>query len=573
MADPVSPGDELSEEAVALCKWLSEFEWDFERAAKARSVTPRLLYRQWLESLGWNQSLAARLYRRKDSGQPVSRQAIEGQMKRFGVVRPPDLQRELAGQDLEGGLDALRDVHRFIEEQSSTERLCCEQLLELAETYKSLSLPGEARSAILAAADLAERTRSSDLISRAVRALPYNLAQVNALGNIDNAMVARLQSWVPLLRESGDAEALAYCLAYLGFEHHASLQVEDWESFRSLTQEAMEVAFQSGSSRAVNDISSIRIFALSDPEHLDERIGMLERMEDKLSDEGVDRNYWTLNLMVSDLLEGGRVSQAYSKLPRLRQLEDGSSAPWPARYRVSLAVLRGDWSEAEQLAQPVAQSPTPSAVQVRGLQQTEVLRHRGEWEDLATLARWSMNENPKNISARIRLASVLCLLGRSDETRPDFESWARDDFGLVPRDFTRINNLCTLAEICHALNDRENAAVLYRLLEPYRNRVNLIRVTAIVRGAVARYLGLLSHVREEWDRGSADFEIALELNEQLQARPYLAWTRCEFAALLVSAKREPVRARELARFAATGATSLGMLWLTERAEQLQARIS
>ncbi|MFT5443827.1 MAG: tetratricopeptide (TPR) repeat protein [Myxococcota bacterium] len=573
MGEPPNAAADMSEEAAALCDWLSEFDWDFERAAASRNLEPRLVYRRWLESLGWNQSLAARLYRRKGSDNPVSRQAIEGQMKRFGVVRPPDFRRELEGQDLEGALHAMRDVCQIILEKSSAERLCCEQLLELAETYKALNLDSEARAAILSAATLAERSKEIDLIARALRALPYNLVQVNAVGRSDTAMVSMLQGWLPLLREYGDPEALAYCLAYLGYEHHASGKRGGWDLFRSLTREAMEFAFQSGSPETIDVVTSIRVFALSAPDHIDDRIALLEEMERKLPKARADRKYWTLNLLISDLLEVGRIADAYVRTPQLRELEDQVSVPWVSRYRASLAVLRGEWAEVEYLAQSVAHAPTASAVQIRGLHQIEVLRHRGEWDDLETLARWNMNQTPKNTNARIRLAGVMCLLGRHEEARQDFMLWARDGFAKVPSDFTQIDTLCGLAEICHALGKEEEAVILYDLLDPYRARVNLIRVTAIVRGSVARYLGMLAHTAKEWDRAIADFELALETNEKLEAWPYLAWTRFEYACLLVDADRDTSRAEELARLASSTAAELGMPWLGERSDALLLRLA
>ncbi len=562
------PWAELGDEARGLSEFLRQHDWDFERAAQARGSEPRSLYRAWLESLGWNQSLAARLYRRKGSDKPVSRQAIEGQMKRFGVVRPPDFARELASQDLDGTLDALCEVQRFVADKSSLERLCCEQLLQLAETHKALAMPGEARAAILAAAELADRTQATDLIARAVRALPYNLAQVNAVGRVDNVMVATLQGWLPRLRESGDTEALAYCLAYLAFERAASGRREEWQAVRETTAEALQLAYQSGSSRAIFDIASIRVFSLSGPDDTDERVALVEQFGAGVRGRGGDVEYWALYLLLSDLFEAGRIADAQALLPRLRELESENSAPWPSRYRATLAILHGDWAEADFLAQDVEHTPTANAVQIRGLHRVEILRHRGEWHELETVARWHLNEAPRSINSRIRLAGVHCLLGRIEEVEKDFDIWARSDFAEIPDDFTRIDDLCGLAEVCHALGDRSRAATLYELLTPYRDRVNLLRVTAVVRGAVGRYMGLLAHTLERWDQAIADFELALDVNERLEAWPYLAWTRCDYASLLIDVGRDLDRAEDVAQLASQQATELGMPWLQERAEQL-----
>lgn len=573
MAPRTDPLADLNPQARELCAFLREHEWDFERAAAERRMEARALYRRWLESLGWNQSLAARLYRRKGSNQPVSRQAIEGQMKRFGVVRPPDFARELAAQDLDGTLDALREVQASVAEKSSLERLCCEQLLQLAETYKRLAMPEEARGAILKAVELADRTRTSDLIARAVRALPYNLVQTNAVGRVDNVMIATLQGWLPRLRESGDIEALAYCLAYLAYERAASGRRADWQAVKETTREALELAYQSGSTRAIFDIAGIRVFSLSGPADLAERLALLEQFGASVADQGGDSEYWVLYLWLSDLLEAGEVARAQGLLPRLRMLEPEISAPWPSRYRATLSILRGEWEQADFLAQDVERAPTPNAVQIRGMHRVEILRHRGEWEELETVARWHLNESPRSLNARIRLAAVHCLLGRFDEVEKDFDRWATDGFAVVPDDFTRVDDLCNLAEIAHALGDRSRAERLLELLLPYRDRVNLIRVTAVVRGAVARHLGLLAHTLGRYDEGAEHFERAIEINEALEAWPYLAWSRCEYAQMLVEGGRNLRRAEDLSQLASQQATELSMPWLRERAEALYAQVA
>jgi len=566
------PTAELSDEARALCDDMRRHDWDFERAALKRGTDARSLYRDWLESLGWNQSLAARLYRRKGSDKPVSRQAIEGQMKRFGVVRPPDLAKELAAQDLDGTLDALREVQKFVVDKSSHERLCCEQLLQLAETYKALSMTEEARDAVRKAAELADRTQITDLIVRAIRALPYNLVQSNAVGRVDNVMIATLQGWLPRLRAAGNVEALAYCLAYLAYERISSGRREDWEAGRDATAEAMRLATQSGSARAVFDIAGIRVYALSGPRDIDERIDLLEGFRSNVDGRGGDLEYWIHYLLLSDLFEIGRITDAQSLLHGLRTLEASATAPWPSRYRAALAIVRGDWAEADFLAQEMERAPTASATQIRGLHRIEILRHRGEWDELETVARWHLNESPRSLNARIRLAGVHTLLGRLGEVEKEFDGWSRDGFAVVPEDFTRVDGLCGLAEIAHGLSDRQRATVLYELLEPYRGWVNLLRVTAIVRGSVARYLGLLAHTIGDWERGVGDFEVALRVNEQLEAWPYLACTRYELARLLVHADRDLRRAEELTQLASRQAADLGMHWLHERAEALIAQI-
>ena len=114
------------------------------------------------------------------------------------------------------------------------------------------------------------------------------------------------------------------------------------------------------------------------------------------------------------------------------------------------------------------------------------------------------------------LASVSCLQGQLDPVREEFETWGADGFQVVPRDLVRISNLCLLAEICAALGHEELAGTLYDELEPYRERVVVIRVVALVQGSVARSLGLLAAVQEsEWQI----FQINLLFPKSTMHRP------------------------------------------------------
>jgi hypothetical protein len=55
--------------------------------------------------------------------------------------------------------------------------------------------------------------------------------------------------------------------------------------------------------------------------------------------------------------------------------------------------------------------------------------------------------------------------------------------------------------------------------------------------AVARYLGLLARTLRQRDPAADHFEAALELNERVGARPWLAWTKCDLAARLLARGR------------------------------------
>jgi len=565
-----TPG--VRRDAARLCAWLESHEWNFKEAAEQRGTTPRALYREWLASLGWNQSLAARLYRKPGSKRRgVTRQAIEAQMKSLGLVRPLELDKQLATQDVEGAVDAMRAVGHHIVETASRERLCAEQLLALSDTWRAMGDHARARTALVDVVKLARLSGSADLASRAIHALPYLDYQASRYGGCDTELVDVLEGWLPILREQGDRETVALCLGRLGIELYRSDVPSQRDRAEPLVKEAYALSRELPSPRARATIGAWRILSISGPDHLEERLGVLIPMvaESTLTASPEDR-YFALDMFLTDLIEAGRVAEIAPVLAELRELEGQCSAPWPQRYRVTLAILEGRWDEASRLSVLADGTPPQSAAQVRGLQQFEVLKLRGDWENLYSLTRWNANQEPGFVGYRFALAQIACLMGQLDGVSEELDTWADQQFACVPTDFLRTPNLCMLADVCHAVDRPEHAATLLELLHPYIERFAIIRVTAAIQGPVARYTGLLLATLERYEEATEHLERAIARCESLGARPYAAWTRYDLARVLGRAGRDPQRAAREAGAAAREATMLGMPWLAGRARVVAA---
>ncbi len=565
-------GEKPGPEAVAFCEWMESLDWDFRAAAEARRTEPRLLYREWLAGLNWNQSLAARIYRKPGSRKRgVTRQAIDAQMRSLGVTRPLDLRKQLGEQDLEGALDAMEQAQREIESRTSTARLAGEQLLALAETYRRMGDVAAARRTLDELVKLARRSESVELAGRAMRALPYLLFQAAAYGHEDRELIDTLEAWSVGLRESGDLDALVLCLARLGFELYGINRDGSRDRAQQLTKEAFELARGPVAPRTRSIVHACRIVALSDPDHLDERLRILEPVLEESRQLPADDRFFALDMLLTDLLEAARVDELPAVLEEMRALEDRCSAPWPQRYRATLAILRGDFEEAERLAVLPPTMPLASAAQVRGLQQYEALKLRGEWENLSGLVRWNANQQPEFIGYRFCLAQLACLMGRTEGVDDELDRWADQGFACVPTDFLRVPNLCILAEVAHTLDRPDHAEALHALLSPFAERVSLVRVTASIQGAVARYVALLECTLERWDEAESHFRQACATHEALRARPYTAWTLYDHGRMLVETGRDPGRGQDLARMASGEAAAVGMGWLVERSRQLIQR--
>lgn len=560
----------LGPRARALCQWLADRNFDFRAAAAERGVEPAGLYREWLEVLDWNQSLAARIYRRPGLGGAVTRQAIEAQMRSFGVKRPPNVMRSLEGQGVEGGLSALRDAHSFIRTATSRERLCCEQLLELASTWQRLRSHERARAALVDVVRLARYIGDPEIVARAIRPLSYSAFQVSRYGTYDREAVDQLDDWIPMLRESGARAPLALALAHLAFELMVSRDPAERDRGRRSIGEALPLAEASGDVECRTIVKGFATALRSGPDDLDARLALLAPEIEHAEELDVDARFTLLYTHLADLVEAARFEEADTIVDRLRGLEADCSAPWPERPRAVLAVMRGEWSKSRQLSTPRAGAPLESAAQILGLLQYDSMLLRGEWDELETATRWSSNDNPGALMERLMLARVLSLQGRGEEVRADFEEWARDDFSLVRRDLMYLANLCMLADLAHELDDPTQAEALHERLSPYRDRIVVIRVVAAARNPVAHALARLSTTLGEWKRASAEFEQARLLARRARAGPWLAWIEYDHAGMLVRAGdvEDAQRAGRLAEDAAALARSLGMSWLARRAAEV-----
>jgi DNA-binding CsgD family transcriptional regulator len=123
-----------------------------------------------------------------------------------------------------------------------------------------------------------------------------------------------------------------------------------------------------------------------------------------------------------------------------------------------------------------------------------------------------------------------------------------------------------LTEVCTYLGDTIRAATLYQLLLPYDGRAVFVGGQIACYGAAARYLGLLASTMQHWQTAEQHFEDALTMNANMGARPWLAHTQHDYAAMLL-ARNQPGDAEQAAMLlqdALSTARELGMRSLEAR---------
>ena len=116
-----------------------------------------------------------------------------------------------------------------------------------------------------------------------------------------------------------------------------------------------------------------------------------------------------------------------------------------------------------------------------------------------------------------------------------------------------------LAETAVAIGDAGTDLRHLRALRPYSARV-AVCYAEISTGCVARNLGRMATVMERWDDAERHFADALETNERIGARPWLARTKHDYAEMLLArgGPGDSEKARSLEAQALAAYRELGM---------------
>jgi tetratricopeptide (TPR) repeat protein len=228
-----------------------------------------------------------------------------------------------------------------------------------------------------------------------------------------------------------------------------------------------------------------------------------------------------------------------------------------------LALAMGRLDEAEELVSEGfawGQRAVPhGATSVYHLQRYTLRDFRGGVGEMEATIRALIAEYPARVVFRCVLAHLHSRSGRRPEATRALEELAEDGFGALPFDQEWLLGTSYLAETAAFLEDADSAAVLYRSLLPWSALV-AVDVGEGFRGSVARYLGLLATTMGRWDDSEEHFEAALELNDRMGARPWLARTQEDYGRMLLArdAPGDPERAQDLFDAARRTYRELGM---------------
>ena len=188
-----------------------------------------------------------------------------------------------------------------------------------------------------------------------------------------------------------------------------------------------------------------------------------------------------------------------------------------------------------------------------------IRRAQGRLAEIEGLVRDAADRYPGYRSFRCFIPVIDLALGRADDARLRYEELAQADFGGLPRDSEWLFCLALLAELADRFQDRERAALLYRMLRPYP-AVTAMAAGEVSVGPVARYLGILATTSAQWEAAQRHFDDAIAMSARTGGRPLLALTQGDYARMLAARGRadDVERARELRVAAEATCRALGM---------------
>jgi len=231
-----------------------------------------------------------------------------------------------------------------------------------------------------------------------------------------------------------------------------------------------------------------------------------------------------------------RMDRALDELNVLGEARQRMHVQWIAVHgRAMQAILNGDFADAERHAEAaldLGRRTYGEAVEgVYGFQMFTIRREQGRLAEVAPIIKHLIDENPDQPTWKPGFALVASDLGHRKPAQRTLDEFV-DGRLPIAVDAKRSATLAYLAEVCAALEDRRCAGHLYTLLAPYEGKTITAGVTTVCLGAAGRFLGLLATLTENWRAAEDHFEAALDLDERMGARPWLAHSQHAYAQML-----------------------------------------
>ncbi len=442
----------------------------------------------------------------------------------------------------------------------------CELLLMLGNAQGRAGDNLASKLAYRRAAELAEELGLSAQLARA--ALEYGGRLLWDVSRDDEYLVPLLEHALDALG-AGDSTLRAKLLARLAGGPLRDARFPR-ERRASLSREALEMARRLGDPTTLAYALAGYISANHSPDHTARQVELATELVQVALEVGdLERAVEAYDHRGEALHELGEMSRAKTDADAMARLAGELRQPsqkfFAAVFQAQLALVEGRLIEADRLiheALELGRLAQPwDAVTSHGMQLYILRRFQGRLDELEPFfesERDAVQHRTYPVFDCI-LARFYDELGREADARIAFERLAKDDFAALPFDEEWLVGMSLLAETARSLGDVRRARLLYGKLLPYADRV-AVGYPEIGVGSVARYLGILAATLSEWEDAERHFQQAVEMNERIGARPWLAQTHEDYARLCLerAAPRDRAHAQRLLAAALATYRELGM---------------
>jgi DNA-binding SARP family transcriptional activator len=452
----------------------------------------------------------------------------------------------------------------------------CDLLLALGDAQGRAGDSTAAKQAFRDAAELAERAGLAEHLARA--ALGYGGRFAWARASTDPALVPLLERALAAIGEQ-DSLVRVRLLARL-----AASGRDDPSSDRRarLGEEALRIARRSGDVATLASAIEGHWIAVEGPDLYLRREGVavgdeLISLGEQIGD--TEKVFAGHDHRLHCLWVLGDRAGVEVELEALGVLADELRQPaqqWHVSTgRTMLALMEGRFEQAEQLISETLavgeRAESWNAVVSQRLALFVLRRTQGRLAEIEDIIRRSVHEYPSLPRFACALAHLYGELGRERDGRATLEGLLTRDLAHEHLDAEWLFTISLLADPCARLGDRDAAGRLYSMLLPYERLYAQAPVESVF-GSVARALGVLATTLRRFDEAERHFEVTIETERRMRARPWLAHARHDLAAMLHAraASGDSERARALLDEVLTTYRELGMDAWAARAETLAA---
>jgi class 3 adenylate cyclase/tetratricopeptide (TPR) repeat protein len=442
--------------------------------------------------------------------------------------------------------------------------------LRLAEALSAVGRFNAASPHYLLAAEQARQANDIESFVRVV--LGYDMA-VFLLGKTLDQSVALLTE-VEAKIAADDDENRCAILSRLARAH---LLLGDMTKSASFDKQGSELARQLGHRPSLFTLSMNRfllprqVMSLREEQRRLSEASELVELSHSLNDDEMKGRALSIDAYVAmELGDRARADQSLTALAELGEVRQRLNLQWVSRHGAAMmAILDGNFAGAESFAGEglkLGRSTIGDQVEgVYGIQMFSIRREQGRLAEVAPVIKRLIDEKPGARAWLPGFALIAADLGFEEPARRRLCELAEADFEM-PFDAKRSASLSYVTEVAILVGDNDAAARLYELMSVYQHMTITAGIVTVCYGAASRYLGMLAATLGEFDKAEAHFEHALDMNERIGARPWLAHTKAQYALLLRrrGGKGVSKRAEVMANEAWETAANLDMVLLKRR---------